>query len=79
MRRAGSANKVSQRPGAHPAGERIMNKQSYLTGNCHLQSGNYKQIGIMFNIKSGRNYLGGMRSAPSSLMQQPLSIVFSMM
>jgi len=38
-----------------------------------------KQIGIMFKIKSGGNYLGGMRKAPSSLMQQPLSIVFSMM
>jgi hypothetical protein len=34
-----AANKVSQRPGAHPAGERIVNK-SYPTGNYHLQGGN---------------------------------------
>ena len=33
------ANKVSRRPEAHPAGERIVN-QLYLTGNYHLQGGN---------------------------------------
>jgi hypothetical protein len=32
-----AANKISKRPEAHPAGKRIMNKQPYLTGNCHLQ------------------------------------------
>jgi hypothetical protein len=33
-----AANKVSQRPGAHPAGGRIINK-FYVTGNYRLQGG----------------------------------------
>jgi hypothetical protein len=32
-----TANKFSKKPESHPAGKRIMNKQPYLTGNCHLQ------------------------------------------
>jgi hypothetical protein len=39
---AGCANKVSRRPEAHPAGERIIN-YFYLTGNYRLQGGNYKR------------------------------------
>ena len=34
------ANKVSQRPEAHPAGERKVNKVFYDTGNYCLQGGN---------------------------------------
>jgi hypothetical protein len=31
-----AANQISKKPEAHPAGKRIMNKQPYLTGHCHL-------------------------------------------
>ena len=57
------ANKVGQRPKAHPEGERIMNKQAYVTGNRHLQSGNYKRIDIIIlltlisNLSINRNAL----------------------
>jgi len=47
------ANKVSQRPGAHPARERLVNKP-YPTGNYHLQGGNYKRLGIIY---FGRGYI----------------------
>jgi hypothetical protein len=42
-------NKVSQRPEAHPAGERIVNK-SYPTGNYHLQGGNLQSNWYKFNL-----------------------------
>ncbi|MGD0279211.1 MAG: hypothetical protein ABSC11_07880 [Smithella sp.] len=38
--------KLAKDPVAHPVGERIMNKQFYLTGDCHLQIGHYKQKAI---------------------------------
>ena len=49
-----AAIKVSQRPDAHPAGERIVNEFN-ITGNYHLQGGNLQANGY---CKKGNGRLG---------------------